>query len=145
MSFAQVVENSFENLRQSRYISPVSVGNIVGNEGISVFFPKNEQTPLKFHENPTDDLNFSTFSEKFSTDTVPFSGTFPVEKRMGSVLTSGRIRFNRIENRSIDAPPVLWYSIGVRFEPPQPKIRTAGHRNPAVHPISLNIFYGGTL
>ena len=128
-SFAQVVENSFENLQQSRYISSVSVGNIVGNTEISAFFPKNEQTPLKSHENPTDVLNFSTFSEKFSTETAPFADAVPVEKCTVLTLTSGRIRLNQLENRSIDASPHLWYSIGVRFEPPH--CCSAGFRNPA--------------
>lgn len=85
-SFAQVVENSFENLRQSRDISSVTVGNIVGNAVVSANLPKNEQTPLKFHENPTDDINFSTFSKKFSTEATTFFGTVPVEKCVVSVF-----------------------------------------------------------
>jgi hypothetical protein len=83
ISFAQVVENYFENLRQSRDIPHVSVGNIVGNAGISALFPKNEQTPLKSHENPTDVHNFSTFSEKFSTDTTAIAGIVPCGKVHG--------------------------------------------------------------
>jgi len=79
-SFEQAVEKSFENLRQTTDISGVTVGNIVGNGGISAYCNKGEQTPPEFHETSTEDTYFSTFPDKFSTEEFSSSAADPVEK-----------------------------------------------------------------
>ncbi len=91
-SFAQAVEKPFENQPQSTDISPVTVGNIVGNGAISASSDKNAQTAPESHENPTEDTKFSTFSEKFSTEDISSAAAHPVEKSPLEFLYLTRIR-----------------------------------------------------
>lgn len=79
-SFAQAVEKPFENSPQTADISASTVGNIVGNGDISASSGKSEQTPPESHETSTEDTDFSTFSEKFSTEETAAADPLPVEK-----------------------------------------------------------------
>ncbi|MBQ4592882.1 MAG: hypothetical protein IJB20_12710 [Clostridia bacterium] len=104
LSFAQAVEKSFENLPQTTDIFPSTVGNIVGNSTLSAYSAKSEQTPPEFHETSTEDFEFSTFSEKFSTEETPAEKILPVEK--SSVLPNRkghpfRMTFSHVYSFSI--------------------------------------------
>lgn len=68
VSFAQAVENPFENLLQSADISNTTVGNTVGNGDISAVSDKSAQTAPDSREISAETGEFSTFSEKFSTE-----------------------------------------------------------------------------
>lgn len=79
-SFAQAVENPFENLLQTTDISNASVGNTVGNGDISANSDKRAQTAPEQGEIPAETDKFSTFSEKFSTEVPAADGAEFVEK-----------------------------------------------------------------